>query len=106
MSAAHTPGPQRQAMTALEAEGFYVSEVWLGTYFDGLQAVKTIEGQKIEIYSGGADNGDPSDLHYAPRVYINGKDFGGFATPRKSLAAAKFRLMIDRAAIAKAGGAA
>lgn len=107
MSGGHTPGPLRAAMNNLQSKGFEVREVWIGDYFDGVNAVKRVGPHNVEIYSGNADDGEYSDLHYAPGVYLDGRLIAGnMPSVEKAFRVADFRVTLLRAAIAKAAGAA
>ena len=98
MSGQHTPGPQRASMQALQHEGFAVREIWLGDYFDGISATKQVGAHTVEIYSGGADDGEPTDLHYAPVVYVDERRVAGnLPSVEKAARVAEFRALMLRA---------
>lgn len=66
--------PIRAAFTVLGLHGFDLREVWQGDYFDGLMAVKMVDGKRVEIWAGNADDGaDDGDNFYAPVVYIGSR---------------------------------
>ena len=92
-------GPARAAMLALAAQGFAVREVWLGEYFDGLSAVRRVGAHRVEVWSGGADNGEPTDLFYPPRVYVDDRAVAfGLASVEKAARVAAIRVQLLRAA--------
>lgn len=98
MNAQHTPGPLRESMLALKALGFSVRDVWLGDYFDGISATKKVGGRTVEIYSGNADDGAHTDLHFAPVVYVDDRAVArDIASVEKAARIADFRVSMLRA---------
>jgi len=93
-------------MFDLAGLGFRVREVWLGDYFDGLSATKRIGVETVEIYCGGADNGESTDLHHLPVVYLGDKCLASDITVAVAARVAEMRVLMGRAAIAKAEGGA
>lgn len=128
MSAAKfAPEEFRAAMRALEAEGFKVSEAWLGDYFDGIKATLRVGRRCLEIWSG-SENGAYEDPHCPPIVYLGDEkvascdslerarqlvadvaakltaEHTGWGTPEECLEwAARARSLRQRAAAIKAG---
>lgn len=91
--------PARAAVLALSAQGFAVREVWLGDYFDGLSAVRRVGTHRVEVWAGGADNGEPTDLFYPPVVYVDDRAVArGLATVEKAARVAAIRVQLLRAA--------
>lgn len=101
-----SPGPIRQQMLDLATKGYAVREAWLGDYYDGLHAIKRIGGHVVEVYAGNADDGDYTDKHYAPVVYVDDRCVAHADTPARAERIADFRVRMFVAAIAKAAGAA
>lgn len=107
MSAQHTPGPARDAMLTLVAQGFTIREAWMRGYYDGLHAIKHVGEHVVEVYTGNADDGEYGDLHYAPVVYVDDVLVASdIASVEKAARIADFRASMLRAAITKATGAA
>lgn len=98
----HTPGPTREQMLALSTQGYAVREVWLGNYYDGLSAKKRVGQHTVEVFAGGANNGEPGDLHYAPVVYVDDHRVAALGSVQRAARVAAFRALM----LAKATGAA
>lgn len=81
-------------LLSLAAHGFDVREEWCGDYYDGLLATKKVGGHRIEVYTGGADNGEPSEQHYGARVYVDGKVVAEGLTVPKALRVAQMRCLV------------
>jgi hypothetical protein len=78
----------------LSAHGFTVREEWMGGYYDGLMATKKVGGHLVEVYTGGADNGEYSEPHYPAVVYVDGRRVASGLTVPKALRVAQFRCLM------------
>ena len=82
--------------SGLLASGYAVREIWLGGYFDGFSAIKTVKGKTVEVYVG-SDNGH---LYFTPLALVDDSPIGEAATPEKAARMAEIGAMFrDRNSI-------
>ncbi len=92
-------GPKRDAINAAQSLGFKIREIWIGAYFDGMSATKRVDGHKIEIYAGNANDGEPGDNFYSPVVYFDDRKIANPDDVARALRVAQFREMMIRSAL-------
>lgn len=75
----------------LISAGYSINHVFLGDYFDGLNARKVVHGCVVDVYVG-SDNGT---LFFAPQCYVDGKHIGEAECPEKAARIGEFRALLN-----------